>query len=93
MWGKTAVNEGVDGTRSSYGTAIIRPILAEHNPRYLTLYYGSNDVGFYDNDQIVGNLRYVIYQGKGERNDSCSRDIGALLRTVGLEETECHRTE
>ena len=64
MWGKTAVNEGVDGTRSSYGTAIINPILAEHNPRYLTLYYGSNDVGFYDNDQIVSNLRYVIYRAK-----------------------------
>jgi lysophospholipase L1-like esterase len=64
MWGKTAVNEGVDGTRSSYGTAIIRPILAEHNPRYLTLYYGSNDVYYYDNDQIVTNLRYVIYMAK-----------------------------
>jgi lysophospholipase L1-like esterase len=64
IWGKTAVNEGVDGTRSSYGTSLINPILIEHNPRYLTLYYGSNDVGFYDNDQIVTNLRYVIYRAK-----------------------------
>jgi lysophospholipase L1-like esterase len=64
IWGKTAVNEGVDGTRSSYGTSLITPILIEHNPRYLTLYYGSNDVGFYDNDQIVTNLRYVIYRAK-----------------------------
>jgi lysophospholipase L1-like esterase len=64
IWGKTAVNEGVDGTRSSYGTSLINPVLREHNPRYLTLYYGSNDVGFYDNDQIVTNLRYVIYRAK-----------------------------
>jgi lysophospholipase L1-like esterase len=64
LWGKTAVNEGVDATKSSYGTAIIRSILSEHNPRYLTLYYGSNDVGFYDNDQIVTNLRYIIFRAK-----------------------------
>jgi lysophospholipase L1-like esterase/ferritin-like protein len=59
-WGKTAVNEGVDGTKSSYGTAIIRPIIIEHNPRYLTIYYGSNDVGFFDNDGIVSNLQFII---------------------------------
>lgn len=64
MWGKTAVNVGVDGTRSSYGTSLINPVLQEHNPRYLTLYYGSNDVYFYDNDQIVSNLRYIIYRAK-----------------------------
>jgi lysophospholipase L1-like esterase len=64
IWGKRAVNEGVDGTRSSYGTSLIRPILAEYNPRYLTLYYGSNDVGFYDNDGIISNLRYIIYRAK-----------------------------
>jgi lysophospholipase L1-like esterase len=64
MWGKTAVNEGVDATTSSYGTAIIGPILSEHNPRYLTIYYGSNDVGFVDNDQIISNLRYIIRRAK-----------------------------
>ena len=63
-WGKTAVNVGVDGTLSSYGTSLIRPVLLEHNPRYLTIYYGTNDVGFYDNDQIVGNLRYIIDRAK-----------------------------
>lgn len=64
MWGKTAVNEGVDGTRSSYGTSLIRPILEQYNPRYLTIYYGTNDVGFYENNQIVSNLRYMIVTAK-----------------------------
>ena len=64
MWGKTAVNVGVDGTRSSYGTSLINPVLEEHNPRYLTIYYGTNDVGFYDNNQIVNNLRYIIFRAK-----------------------------
>ncbi|MBM4313122.1 MAG: hypothetical protein FJ122_04285 [Deltaproteobacteria bacterium] len=63
-WGKAAVNAGVDGTRSAYGTAIIEPLLSEHNPRYLTLYYGSNDVGFYDNDGIINNLRFIIFKAK-----------------------------
>jgi lysophospholipase L1-like esterase len=64
IWGKTAVNEGVGGTKSSYGTSTISPILAEYNPRYLTIYYGSNDVGFYDNAGIVINLRYIIFRAK-----------------------------
>ncbi len=64
MWGKAAVNEGVDGTKSSYGVSIIGSILSDHNPRYLTLYYGSNDVGFYDNDGIINNLRYIIDKAK-----------------------------
>ena len=64
MWGKTAVNQGVDGAKSSYGTALIGSILSEYNPRYLTIYYGSNDVGFYENDTIVANLRFVIDKAK-----------------------------
>ena len=64
IWGKTAVNVGVEGAKSSYGTSLINPILSEHNPRYLTIYYGTNDVGFYDNDQIVGNLQYIIFRAK-----------------------------
>jgi lysophospholipase L1-like esterase len=64
LWGKTGVNEGADGARSAYGTSLIRPLLAQHNPRYLTIYYGTNDVGFYDTDQIVLNLRFVIDRAK-----------------------------
>ena len=64
LWGKTGINEGVDGARSAYGTSLIRPLLAEHNPRYLTIYYGTNDVGFYDTDQIVLNLRFIIDRAK-----------------------------
>jgi lysophospholipase L1-like esterase len=64
MWGKTAVNEAVDGTRSAYGTSIISPILSKYNPRYLTIYYGSNDVGYYDNAGIINNLRFIIIKAK-----------------------------
>lgn len=64
MWGKTAVNVGVDGTKSSYGTTLINPILSDYNPRYLTIYYGSNDVGFFGNDGIIANLRFIIDKAK-----------------------------
>lgn len=63
-WGKTVYNEGVDKALSSYGTAVINGILAQYNPKYLTIYYGTNDSGFYDNDWIVGNLRYVVRKAK-----------------------------
>lgn len=79
MWGKTAVNEGVEGTLSSYGASIIGSILSKHNPRYLTLYYGSNDVGFYDNDGIVTNLRYIIDKTKENGTIPIVATLGPFL--------------
>ena len=64
LWGKTVYNEGVDKALSSYGAAVIEDILAQYNPKYLTIYYGTNDSGFYDNDWIVSNLRYIIQMAK-----------------------------
>lgn len=78
-WGKTAVNEGVEGTLSSYGASIIGSILSEHNPRYLTLYYGSNDVGFYDHDGIINNLRYIIDRAKENGTIPIVATLGPFL--------------
>jgi lysophospholipase L1-like esterase/fibronectin type 3 domain-containing protein len=63
-WGKTVHNEGVDKALSSYGAGVIDDILAQYNPKYITIYYGTNDSGFYDNDWIVSNLRYIIQRAK-----------------------------
>jgi lysophospholipase L1-like esterase len=63
-WGKTAVNEGVGGTWSSYGVSIILRILRDHNPKYLTIHYGTNDVGFINNEEIVHNLWAICQTAK-----------------------------
>ena len=38
--------------------------MAEYNPKYITIFYGNNDDGFYDVDWIIGNLRYMIQRAK-----------------------------
>jgi lysophospholipase L1-like esterase/fibronectin type 3 domain-containing protein len=63
-WGKTIYNKGVAGTLSSYGANVIDSILAQYNPRYITIFYGNNDNGFFDIDWIIGNLRYMIRSAK-----------------------------
>jgi len=63
-WGKTIYNKGVAGTLSSYGANVIDSILAQYNPKYMTIFYGNNDDGFYDVNWIIGNLRYMIRSAK-----------------------------
>ena len=63
-WGKAIYNEGVIGALSSYGASTIDGVLAEYNPKYLTIFYGNNDDGFYDVNWIIGNLRYMIQRAK-----------------------------
>jgi lysophospholipase L1-like esterase len=63
MWGKTAVNVAVDGSRTSWGTYLISPTLAQYNPKYMIIYYGTNDVA-YDSEYIVDYLRYIIFRAK-----------------------------
>ena len=63
-WGKAVYNKGVNGALSSYGASTIDGILAEYNPKYITIFYGNNDDGFYDVDWIIGNLRYMIQRAK-----------------------------
>ncbi len=64
LWGKTIVNKAVGGTASSYGAAIIDSVLDTYNPRYLTIYYGTIDVGFYSSDSFISNLSYMITKAK-----------------------------
>ena len=63
-WGKAAVNKGVSGTLSSYGANVINSILTQYNPKYITIFYGNNDDGFYDVNWTIGNLRYMIQRAK-----------------------------
>jgi lysophospholipase L1-like esterase len=63
-WGKTVYNKGKAGTYSSYGANVIDSILAQYNPKYITIFYGNNDDGFYDVNWIIGNLRYMIRSAK-----------------------------
>jgi lysophospholipase L1-like esterase len=67
IFGKTVYNKGAnttDGPQSSYGAALIDGILAQYNPKYITIFFGANDVGFYSVDWTIGNLRYVIQRAK-----------------------------
>ncbi len=41
LWGKTVYNEGVAGALSSYGANVIDSILAQYNPKYITIFYGT----------------------------------------------------
>ena len=63
-WGKQVYNEGVAGALSSYGASIIDGILVRYNPKYITIFYGANDDGFYPPDWTISNLRYIIQRAK-----------------------------
>jgi lysophospholipase L1-like esterase len=79
MWGKTVINEGSPGARSSNGAALVDEILTKYNPKYLTIYYGSNDIGFYSTDSIIANLRYMIQQAKGNGTLPVIATLGPFL--------------
>lgn len=63
-WGKTIHNKGVAGTLSSYGANVIVSVLAQYNPKYIIIFYGTNDDGFYDVNWTIGNLRTIIRNAK-----------------------------
>ena len=79
-WGKTIYNKGVAGTLSSYGANVIDSILAQYNPKYITIFYGNNDDGFYDVNWIIGNLRYMIRSAK---NNGTKPVIATLTPVFG----------
>jgi len=64
LWGKKIINEGMDGASSSYGVQMIDQFLSQYNPPYITIYFGSNDVGFIDPDSTISNLQYMIERAK-----------------------------
>ena len=63
-WGKTIINEGVGGAHSSYGAEMIDYFLSAHNPKYITIYFGTTDAGGMDPDLTISNLRYIIERAK-----------------------------
>ena len=63
-WGKTVVNGGVSGAYSSYGSAVIDSVLYDYNPRYITIYYGTNDAGLISPDETMGHLQYIVGRAK-----------------------------
>lgn len=78
-WGKTAVNKGVGGTWSSYGVSTVNHVLQEHNPKYLTIHYGTNDVGFISNSQIVSNLWAICKAAKNNGTIPVVATIGPFF--------------
>jgi lysophospholipase L1-like esterase len=64
-WAKNIINEGMGGAYSSYGAATIDEVLFQHNPRYITIYFGTNDAGLVDPpDRTISNLQYIIERAK-----------------------------
>jgi lysophospholipase L1-like esterase len=63
-WQKTVINEAVDGAHTSYGASTIDQVLYRHNPRYMTIYFGSNDLGFVDPNDTIRDLQYMIEKAK-----------------------------
>jgi lysophospholipase L1-like esterase len=64
LWGKTVIAEAEDGGRSLDGVAKVDNVLQKYNPRYLIIYYGTNDSGFYSPDSVIANLQYIIERAK-----------------------------
>jgi len=64
MWGKTVINDGELGAKSFVGADYVDSVLAYYKPKYLIIYYGNNDLGFYSTDSIIANLAYMIQQAK-----------------------------
>jgi lysophospholipase L1-like esterase len=64
LWGKTVIAEAEDGGRSLDGVVKVNNILQKYNPRYLIIYYGTNDAGFFSPDSVIANLQYIIERAK-----------------------------
>jgi lysophospholipase L1-like esterase len=63
--GKTVHNEGVGGTRSSYGVSIVGSVLDRYSPGYMPILYGVNDlIHGVSQDEIIANLRTMIRAAK-----------------------------
>jgi lysophospholipase L1-like esterase len=79
LWSKTIYNEGMDGGHSSNGAAVVDQFLSQYNPRYITIYYGSNDVGFIDPDRTISNLQYMIESAKDNGTIPVVATLGPFL--------------
>ena len=78
-WGKGIVNESVGGAYSAYGVATIDELLYQHNPRYLTIYFGTNDAGLTDPDLTIAHLQYIIERARDNGTTPVIATLGACF--------------
>lgn len=64
MLGRTVINEGLGGARSTYGVKMIRTYLARYKPGYVLIMFGANDVTERPEGAIVENIRYMVHRAK-----------------------------
>jgi lysophospholipase L1-like esterase len=64
MLGRTVINEGLGGARSTYGVRMINTYLNRYKPGYVLLMFGTNDIGESFEDEILENLRQMLNQAK-----------------------------
>ncbi|MEW6332996.1 MAG: GDSL-type esterase/lipase family protein [Thermodesulfobacteriota bacterium] len=78
-WKKTVINEAVNGAHTSYGALTIDEVLFQHNPRYITIYFGSNDLGFVDPNDTIRDLQYMIERAKNNGTIPVVATMGPFL--------------
>ncbi len=65
MTGKTTINLGVGGHKSSNGVGEVGRALQRYSPGYVILLYGANDIIHQVNPNVtIGNLRSMIQRAK-----------------------------
>ena len=68
LMGKTVVNRGVSGSRSSYGVSTVDSVLSSYQPGYLLILYGANDLIMgYSVESVLSNLEYIIAVAKNNQ--------------------------
>lgn len=63
-WEKPIINEGIGGAHTEYGALTIDDVLSRHNPRYITIYFGTNDLGTVAPEITISYLKYIIERAK-----------------------------
>jgi lysophospholipase L1-like esterase len=61
---KGVINGGVNGAHTDDGAGAIKGIIEQYHPDCITIYYGTNDAGFYDLCWITENLRSMVRMAK-----------------------------
>lgn len=79
-WGKTVINESTGGTIAQHGALIIDDVLSRYNPRYITIYYGTNDLGTVTPDETIRNLKYIIERAKENGTVPVVATMGVFVR-------------
>jgi lysophospholipase L1-like esterase len=83
--GKTVVNEGYSGEHAYEGARRVAAELAAYKPGYLLILYGANDLlHFIPEDDIEGNLRFMITKAKEAKTIPVIATLTPMVRTRGF---------